>query len=436
MRARQLLLLSSVLTGAFGLIGACGGNRTGGLVLLPLAGAPGSPSGSGAGGTTGEGTGVAGNGPGTAGTTGAAGDGPGTAGTTGAAGNGPGTAGTTGAAGNGPGTTGAAGVTGAGGSGAARLSSGCGKAPAGCYNTASCPTPKLNGSVGSGLVLGSWSDMADQPARAGWPAPISVTGPDGKMYNRGFYVWVPRNYDNTKPTRVIYEGAGCGDSSVGNGGTAAYQYQNVDTNGNGGIQTIQVGIDYDPNRADHCYDDQNPKSNDFAFFPILHKWVEENFCVDMDKQMYSGYSTGSWFGQQLNCAFPDVLRAGTYATGNEPPNQPTCVNHPVAVLYLHDIADPYNSYNGILPACTRMLQQNGCTTTQCVPSSTTTTTAYPKPTLPASAPQNMQCVQFNGCPATAPVVFCTTQGLQGDHRHYIGDDAWVTPLFWDFLSKF
>jgi len=395
MQTQKLALLFGFCVGAFGVLGALGAcSAPSAPPISTLPGIVASRVSDPTGGSAGMAAGGSGGAMGTGGTGGI----PSTGGSAGAAG-------AAGAAGS-AGSAGAAGAAG----GSSTLSAGCGK-----------PLPAL-------ITVNKWSDMADQPARAGFPPPIMVDG-----IKRGFYMFVKSGYDPNKPTRVIYEGAGCGDTSDAHGGTSGYAYQNVD--GSSPEQTIQVGIDY--SRGDNCYDNSNPNSNDFKFFPILHKFVEDNFCVDLNRQFYSGYSTGAWMGNQFTCAFPDVLKAFVFATGNEPPANPPCVpGHPVPGLFLHDSGDPYNSFSGMLPGCTRLLKQNGCTTTACVPTDTSTTTTYQIPTtLGNGAPSGMQCVSFNGCPPNAPVVWCTT-ALNGDHRHYIGDDNWVTPLFWDFFSKF
>ena len=113
---------------------------------------------------------------------------------------------------------------------------------------------------------------------------------------------------------------------------------------------------YDPARTDFCYDDQNPQSNDFAFFPLLHKFVEDNFCVDLGHQVWSGYSSGSWVGNQFTCAFPDVLRGFVFATGEEPPMQPTCVEttRPPASSCTRSTIRT-TRYSGVLPGCARLL---------------------------------------------------------------------------------
>ncbi|HTA87960.1 MAG TPA: hypothetical protein VK745_00240 [Polyangiaceae bacterium] len=375
----------------------------------------------------------------TLGNTSTAGESSTAAGATSSAGSGAGGAsaagGSSSAGASGSGNQGTAGSAGALGSAGATGSAGAGSTmSAGCNK----PLPAL-------VKTGTWSDMADQSQQAGLPPPIDVPCDGTNTYppcvngieKRGYYVYVNPGYDPSKPSKVIYEGAGCDDSSKADGGTSGYAYSSVDQAS--AEQVIQVGLDYD--RNDECYDNTNPDSNDFKYFPIVQKAIEDNFCVDTTNEMYSGYSSGAWLGNQFSCAFPSTFRAMVFATGNEPTQQPTCAapTHPIAAMFLHDLNDTINTYAGMLPGCSRMLKINGCSTTTCDPSSTTTTTTYAYPTT-IGAPQSMACVSFNGCPADGPVVWCTTQLNKPSDpltEHYAdGNPQWITPLFWSFLNKF
>ncbi len=330
-----------------------------------------------------------------------------------------------GGAGSGGAPSGGAGSGGTSGSGPL-ASAGCGKA---------LPTQ---------VTLGTWSLMADQDAGSGKPAPVVVpctVDPSGKAIppcvnnftNRGYSVFVKAGFDNTKPSKVIFDAAACGDTSTWHGSNSGYPYQTVDANS--AVQVIQVGIEY--SRNDQCYDNSNPASNDFQFFPILHKLIEDQFCVNKDLEYFAGYSSGAWVANQMTCAFPDVLHGVAEATGSEPSAQPGCVtsSHPIASFFLHDVADPYNTYASALPACTRALKQNKCTTTACTPSDLTTSTAY-VPATGTTYPTSLSCVQFNGCPVAAPVVFCSTSiGGGGTAASYIGA-SWPTSLLWDFMNRY
>ncbi len=419
MQTRQLSLLLGLWISA---IAACSSPSSPPISNLGTAGQ--TATGAAGAGTAGAATGAAGAATGSAGMTGT---GAGAGGADGTAG-----AGTAGAGTAGAGTAGTAGATGtAGGSSMSGMSAGCGKT-----------LPTL-------AVPGTFSELASQPmpnGAAGFSTAPSMMVPcnaaddtadsyppcTNGMKKRGFFVYVKAGFDNTKPSKVIYEAAGCDESSAAQGGKAGYQYQTAD--GTSPQQVIQVGMEY--SRKNQCYDNTNPKSNDFPFFGMLHKYIEDNFCVDTTKEYWSGYSSGAWVGNQMTCAYPDVLHAALFATGSEPMMQPPCVSgKPVTGLFLHDKLDNYNTYDSMIPGCTRLLKQNGCTVTTCDPTSTTTTTAVPV-TSGLGTPQSMNCVKFNGCPTNGQVTFCTTQLNTGDMQaHYIGQDSWVTKLFWDFISK-
>ena len=254
---------------------------------------------------------------------------------------------------------------------------------------------------------------------------------EGSPEHRGWWVYVPNGYDPGKPYRVIYNGAGCGDSNWFNAGKDGYPYENAE-----GGNAILVGLDYDTySDVPGCYDNREPQSNDFTFFSWLQAQIESELCVDTGAEFFSGFSSGASLGQQLDCAFPDKLRgvvslsgcepgAAAYAGGQYSP----CVDKPTAAFFVKDYYDTDDTYACILPACTRVLKQNGCSVTKCDPLDNTTTTPYPIPPG-VTPPTGTRCVQFNGCPADYPVVFCVTYG-----QAQTDDQNWgIVQLFWDFM---
>ncbi len=308
---------------------------------------------------------------------------------------------------------------------------GCGKAwtgPTGMW--VSQPTGCAEGPAPPGVGAHQGTD-ACQTIPPGSIVPPTATS--GSPEHRGWWVYVPTGYDPSEPYTVIYNGTGCGVGNYFNAGEDGYPYDTVD---NG--QAILVGLDYDTySDVPGCYDNRDPQSNDFAFFPWLQSQIESEFCVDTRHEFFSGYASGGQLAQQLDCAFPDKLRGFVSVTGCEPgsPGFPgaqysPCVSKPTAAFFVKDFDDTDNTYACILPACARVLAQNGCTTTTCNPLDTTTTTPYvvPKGVTP---PPGTKCVSFNGCPADYPVVFCLTYNQ--DHSD---DQNWgVVPLFWDFMNR-
>ena len=52
---------------------------------------------------------------------------------------------------------------------------------------------------------------------------------------------------------------------------------------------------------------------------LCTRQIESTYCVDKNRQFFTGYSSGGWLAQQLGCWFPDVLRAQGNVTGGLPP---------------------------------------------------------------------------------------------------------------------
>ena len=304
------------------------------------------------------------------------------------------------------------------------------------------PSPGCNGSTWTG-PLGQWvaqpstcaQGVGNQGTDGCQAIPPGSTVPamatQGSPEHRGWEVYVPKNYNPSKPYRVIYSGGGCGGGNWFQAGTSAYNYNTVDAG-----DAIMVGLGYDTySHTPGCYDAADPQSNDLQFFPWLQSQIESQLCVDMNHEFFSGFASGASLGQQLDCAFPDKLRGFVVDRGCEPGDQPgvagalpACVSKPTAALFVHDTNDAAEPLGCILPACARVLQQNGCTTTSCDPASNPPTTSYTLP--PGVRGGGARCVQFAGCPADYPVVFCTSNPGHAD------DTTWgVVTLFWDFMNR-
>jgi hypothetical protein len=277
---------------------------------------------------------------------------------------------------------------------------------------------------------------------------VPATATSGSPEYRGWWVYVPTGYDASKPYTVIYNGAGAFDSNWFHAGADGYPYQDVDKG-----QAILVGLDYDTySWLLGAYDNEHANSNDFTFMPWLMDEIENTFCVDKGREWMSGYAEGATLAQQFDCALPSRLRGEVMVSGWEPggPNDPNgaaypnalppCNPAPTAAFFVHDILDADDPYDSILPGCSRILSQNGCTNTKCDPSDPTLTTPYSVAAIAGTPPQgvdlsaaNATCVEFSGCPAEHPVVFCTTNYAPSHHAD--GQQFGVVKLFWDFISR-
>ncbi len=264
---------------------------------------------------------------------------------------------------------------------------------------------------------------------------VPAVATQGSPENRGWWVFVPAGYDPSRPYTVIYEAIGYGEYNYFRAGMEGLPYSMVD-----GDNAILVGLDYDTfGLIPGGYDANDPQSNDLLFMPWLMNEIESTLCVDTSREWISDYGdVGNTVAQQFDCAFPARLRGQVLAAGGEPgaPGQggalPTCHPAPLAAFYVHDINDTDSTFASILPGCSRVLQQNGCSNTKCDPRDATLTTPYPVPAgvSLSKAGTGAACVQFNGCPAEYPVVFCVTTNQAHDN----GQDWGVETLFWDFID--
>jgi poly(3-hydroxybutyrate) depolymerase len=323
---------------------------------------------------------------------------------------------------------------------------GLANADAGAARCPVAPTPPNRGrSAGCGKVpaqpVGQYAEHA-----------LTVDCEADNARDRLYYVRLPPGYDPNKAYRTVYLGPGCGPPQDLVGITKAYPMESA-ADPDAILIAMEQGFynkaEYnsancvDPNILDggtssnlchYCFDDgagtPDPDSVEYGYFDRLHKAVEEDFCVDTDRQFFAGYSSGGWMAHQLGCQFPDVLRAQGSVTGGLPfaihSGAKSCVDHPIAAFLIHDAMDTSNVYAGSVSALERLLAMNGCT------GGWTMSTAPKEPYTIVGVPNNadLDCVRYTGCPAAYPIVFCTSRGKAHDAQ-----TSTAVPGFWQFFKS-
>jgi polyhydroxybutyrate depolymerase len=352
--------------GVAGATSASGSGGGGGGAGFPAAtGGAGSSgvAGSLAGGGTASGGSPSGGSGGSGGAAGAAGSSEGGAGGLGSSGA-AGAGGNGGAAGAATGGTGGGGAGGSGGGGGGKLdakkSKGCGMST----------TQKL-GSFVESMVMSGGS-------------------------NRPYAVSLPTGYDPMRayPVVVLLHGCGSGTNNVNMGASTGADAILIRGTGSG---------------ADTCWD---TKANgpDVTFFDAMVADTKARFCTDENRFFAVGYSSGSWFANQLTCIRSDVLRGAGTVTGGESSNG-QC-GGPVARIFIHDQDDTTNVISGSVRARDRQLTQNMCDKT-----------AQPMAVSPSP------CVAYQGCAAGNPVHWCQTMGQKHNRQ-----DNVAGPAFWNFFK--
>jgi hypothetical protein len=370
------------------------------LCLLPAFGCSSTADPSGdpitpSGGTAGTGNGVAGSagvaGGGTAGMTG-------TAGTVGAGGGG-GTGGVVGGAGAAA-MAGAAGNSGSAGMGQVGYdvprgqSMGCGKAPPGSDE----PGTFVKHDVAVTGVDPQF--VADHP-----PSPGNNGGYTYSM--RNYFVRLPAGYDANKPYAVTFGGGGCGNTSGDSGKTGGQQAS--------GIEAIQIGLSY-VYSGGACFEDGFANTPEVPYFDAVMKDISANYCVNLEKVFISGYSSGAWEAYTLGLARGGVIRGIATAAGGLRKERPTPSGIPMAAILLTGQGDESNPIDG--PTGSALARDEILKTNKCVGTAT----------MPFAGDKD--CVQYTGCPAAFPVVWCTPAGGHTDGS----DEHWAAVgAFWNAL---
>ena len=227
-------------------------------------------------------------------------------------------------------------------------------------------------------------------------------------HDRGYYVWLPKDYDAAKAYRVTFLFMGCGDRNAA--ATATYKLMIKDP------ESIYVAMNmppagFPPDGRD-CYDSYTGKQSiEWEFMGLVGSEIQQLFCVDENRLFVAGYSSGAWVSNMFGCYFAGrdpgrkfgsdiAIRGQTTDTGG--PVQPDVpCGGKVAALWMHDVDDRENVISGnILVSLPRVLAVNGCTG------------GAQGPTAPWGSTPNLSdiCQQYTACPPDYPVIFCTTIG--------------------------
>jgi polyhydroxybutyrate depolymerase len=290
-----------------------------------------------------------------------------------------GTAGTTGAAG----TTSGRGGANSGRGGASAMGSagrGGGSGVAGASGPAGTTGSGGASATTAGCGKTTWPATNDQSG--GTPYTLTING-----MTREYYINVPASYSSGQATRVVFAWHWLGGTArnviSGTFGGAYYGlksripdaiYISAEGLGEGG----QTGW-------------PNTNGQDINFLKGMLEWLDANYCVDKTRIFSVGFSYGGMMSDTIACQMGSTFRAMAPIAGALFSGTRNCVDQRLAAEIVHGSADTTVAISSGITVRDWLIGLNHCTTTS-------------QPIEPSP------CVEYTGCDAGYPVVWCEHTG--------------------------
>jgi polyhydroxybutyrate depolymerase len=172
-----------------------------------------------------------------------------------------------------------------------------------------------------------------------------------------------------------------------------------------------------PSRSWSDPGDKPSELRDFKLFDTMLDEFSKDYCVDLDEVYVVGHSLGAWFTNSLSCARGDKIRAIGSVGGGTTSNE---CSGPVAAFIMHNPKDNLASFASGEAARDQLLKQNQCSSK----------------TVPVE-PREYNCVEYQGCNETAPVIWCPhNDNTEFDGTYY--PHTWPDHAgadMWDFFKN-
>ena len=258
---------------------------------------------------------------------------------------------------------------------------------------------------------------------------------------RKYFITLPKNYDNTKPHKVLFALHCYGSSGEDfvhhkadyDHPTPYYGQQVLDKNGDYIFVSLDaIGGLWNKGQADH------------DFFAQTLTTLNENYCVDTSRVFINGFSYGAMFSYSLMQDMQSRVRAAaTYAVADYNiwlPEGNNMKNLPIAWMNVHGVNDGRCNYsrakNDALP---RILKRNG----KADADGNFTDASSEKPEE-VSGNTGHVCYDFKNVDERFPVKWCTGPGDHQWTAHDTGnmnvgwnwESTWVPEAVHAFFEQF
>lgn len=233
--------------------------------------------------------------------------------------------------------------------------------------------------------------------------PITSFNVNGGTQNAINYI--PRTYDATKPTPLIFAFHGRTNSN-----TQVRSYYGLER---AGAAQNAIILYPEGNKVGSSYN----WNGSYALFDTMLRDMKNSYCINVDEVYVVGHSLGAWAANDLACARADQIRAVGSLGGGRSENKCT---GPVAAMIWHNPKDSLAPFSGGEHARDLFLAQNR-------------TTKDNDPTEPAWG----NCVKYRGGHETSPVVWCPHNiDHERDGTYYT--HVWPSgtgQAMWDFFQS-
>lgn len=262
--------------------------------------------------------------------------------------------------------------------------------------------------------------------------------------NREYFITLPKDYDKTKPYKLLFAMHSMGYNAEDfvhhfaeqDHPSPYYGQQNLDTEGNYIYIAPKGDTDGLPWRRG---DDK-----DHAFFDKLLTIIENNYCIDTSRVFVTGFAFGALFTYSLAEEFQDRIRAiVTYAVADyniyEPHENDMEKPLPIAWMNVHGKNDPSMLYEkAVESALPRILKKNGKANAD----GNFTDASAETPAEVAEGETGHLCYDFTSVDERFPVKWCTWNG-RNQWTAYDGAsnsngwmNTWVPEEVHKFLEQF
>ncbi len=268
--------------------------------------------------------------------------------------------------------------------------------------TADNPTDDNPTDTGDDPTTGAQGACGGVPEFTG----VSNRAIDVNGVQRNYIVSVPAGYDSSQPYPLVFAWHGRG----GDGALARLYFKIEEASQGAAVFVYPDGLPLADMQNQTGWD-LLPGSEDFAFFDAMVAEVAAALCIDSTRVFSTGHSFGGYMSNQLACHRSEVIRAIAPVASGGPFG--SC-GGPVAAWIAHGTLDAVVPFAQGEESLDHWLSANACD-------------ASASPVEPAP------CVEYDGCTAGMPVVWCAHNEPAFDGH---GWPNWVAEAAWKFFANF